>query len=196
MVVCGMVVVAVAVVVAVVVVVGVGVAVVVVVGRRIVNATRTHVSRLIEHDHLQQGDLMRSDGTFSRPTVVIESAALYVPRERRKVRRPDGQWVPEPLKKLILTFRAKRLSFVCNTVNRKTIVQIYGPIIEDWIGKPITLYVDEKVTFGRTTTGGIRVVNTRPSEAPTDDPLDNAVDMDRVRLIAEAAEFAEVDDAK
>ena len=180
--------------VAVAVVVAVAVGVGVVVWRQIVNATRTHVAQLIDHDHLQQGDLMRKDGTFSRPTVVIESAALYVPRERRKVRRPDGQWVPEPLKKLILTFRAKRLSFVCNTVNRKTIVQIYGPIIEDWIGKPITLYVDEKVTFGRTTTGGIRIVNTRPSEAPTDDPLDNAVDMDRARMIAEAAEFAEVDD--
>jgi len=52
------------------------------------------------------------------------------------------------------------------------------PIIEDWIGKPITLYVDEKVTFGvRLQADTNRQYSA--SEAPTDDPLDNAVDMDR-----------------
>ena len=155
---------------------------------------RTHVMQLVEHEHLQQGDLMRKDGTFSRPTVIIASVDRYVPRERRKIRKPDGSWVSEPLKKMVLTFKDKRLSFICNTSNRKTLVQLYGPILQDWIGKPITLYVDSKVTFGRTTTGGIRIVNTKPVEAPTDDPLDNEVDIERARSIAAAVEFAEEDD--
>jgi hypothetical protein len=155
---------------------------------------RTHVMQLVEHDHLQQGDLMRKDGTFSRPTVIIASVDLYVPRERRKVRKPDGSWAPEALKKLVLTFKDKRLSFVCNTSNRKMLVQLYGPILQDWIGKPITLHVDTNVTFGKAKTGGIRIVNTKPVDAPTDDPLDNAVDLERARIIADAKAFAEEED--
>jgi hypothetical protein len=68
---------------------------------------------------------------------------------------------------------------------------LYGPITQDWLGKPITLYVDKAVTFGKTTTGGIRIVNLKPMDAPTDDPLDNAVDAERARIIAEAKAFAD-----
>src|SRR5690554_4945273 len=49
-------------------------------------------------------------------------------------------------KKPILTFEGKDKRMVVNATNAKTIAAMYGPHVEDWIGKPVALF--------RTTTNG------------------------------------------
>jgi hypothetical protein len=44
-----------------------------------------------------------------------------------------------------------------NVINRSIVVAAYGKQREDWIGKPIEIYVDPNVYMGAERTGGIRV---------------------------------------
>jgi hypothetical protein len=145
----------------------------------------THYRKLVESLCIAQWDLVREDGKFLRPTVVIESVEQYVPPVRRKKRMPDGSYRDELLNKLLISFVGKRKKWIAGPVSQKAIAGIYGPHVEGWIGKKITLYVDESVMMGPRKVGGIRVVNTAPTESPTDDPLDEPVDAERSAMLAE-----------
>ena len=46
---------------------------------------------------------------------------------------------------------------VCNVVNRKALVAVYGDQSDAWIGKPVEIYVNPDVYMGSERTGGIRV---------------------------------------
>lgn len=144
---------------------------------------RTHYKRLLENEHLGQWDLStpdgsyeREDGTPVRATVVIERVTAYVPAQRRMKKMPDGSRQPERHNKLLIAFSGKRKRWIAGPVCQQAIAGLYGPVLQDWIGKSITLYVDSTVTMGRKRVGGIRVLNRQPTEAPTEDPLDREVD--------------------
>jgi hypothetical protein len=142
---------------------------------------RTHYKRLLENEHLGQWDLQREDGTTLRATVVIERVTLYVPPRRRM---KDGK--PERNNKLLVSFVGKRKRWIAGPVSQQAIAGLYGAVLQDWIGKSITLYVDSSVTMGRKKVGGIRVANALPTEAPTEDPLDREVDAELRALQDEA----------
>lgn len=52
---------------------------------------------------------------------------------------------------------------VFNATNCKTIEKIYGPYIEDWIGKPVTIFATT-TTMGRDTVPCLRIKNTAVGE--------------------------------
>ena len=77
---------------------------------------------------------------------------------------------------------------IAGPVLQESIAKMYGRIANDWIGKPIALYVDPSVKFGLETTGGIRIRPTIPKgAAPTADPLDNPVDPQKAEQLDCAA---------
>lgn len=59
-------------------------------------------------------------------------------------------------KKGVIYLRGKEKMIVLNRTNAETIVKLYGPDTNGWIGKRITIYAD-RVTFGRETVDAIRV---------------------------------------
>ena len=159
---------------------------------------RTDYRKLVERDFLGQWDLAGPDGRYREAVVQIERVTKYVPRDRKTVlNKESGQREPERLKRLKFTFVGKRKRWLAGPVSQAVIAGLFGPIIQDWIGKRIALYVDPSVRFGGKTTGGLRVRPKSPdSTVPlTQDPLDNEVDEDKANEIAEAAdEWADAHD--
>lgn len=147
----------------------------------------THFKALIETDWLGQWDL-----PVDRDVVVtIETVDRFNPARRLKKKMPDGSTIDEPNKRLSIGFRGKRKHWLAGPVSQKAISDLYGPHVEQWIGKQIALYVDPKVAFGRNVTGGVRVRPSIPKGRPSAEPLDNPVNEERAALIAEAKESAE-----
>jgi hypothetical protein len=146
----------------------------------------THYRAMIESLCIGQYDLIRDDGTFLRPTVVIESVTRYEPPQRRKKKMPDGSFRDELLNKLLISFVGKRKKWIAGPVSQKAIAGIYGPHVEGWIGKKLQLYVDPSVTMGNRTVGGIRVANVRPDGPVTEESLDNEPDPVRSAMLEEA----------
>jgi hypothetical protein len=70
-------------------------------------------------------------------------------------KNPDGK------SEVTITFKKARKRLVANTTNCETIASMYGPNIEDWIGKRITLY-PTTTTVGRETKPCIRVRSSIP----------------------------------
>lgn len=132
-----------------------------------------------DNDCLGQGDLSDGFGGFRDATVEIASARLYVPARPKK---------NEKRNKIEIRFAGKRKTWICGPVSRKVIKSMYGPYLELWVGKRITLYVDTEVMMGRDKTGGLRVRPTVPRGPSTTDPLDNPVDE---RAAAERAAAAD-----
>ena len=143
-----------------------------------------HYRAMLENEMIGGWDLTK-DGKPIRATVVIKSVEQYVPPRRLKKKMPDGSFAPERLNKLVIEFERTRKKWICGPVNQATIKGIYGTNVVAWIGKKITLVFDPDVKMGKKVTGGIRVVNTAPTEAPTEDPLDEPVDAERSAMLAE-----------
>ena len=52
---------------------------------------------------------------------------------------------------------------ILNTTNCKVLKALTGSgFIDDWVNIPVTIYVDDKVRFGRDTVSGLRISPTRP----------------------------------
>jgi hypothetical protein len=152
-------------------------------------AERTDYRTLVDRDWLGQWDLARPDGSYRDAVVEIESIKRYVPRERRKVRdKQTGKLTEEKLKRLHITFKGKRKAWLAGPVSLAALAALFGPYVQDWIGKRIALYVDPTVAFGRRTVGGIRVRPKSPdaTTALTEDPLDNEVDEEKARELEDA----------
>ena len=60
--------------------------------------------------------------------------------------------------------RGERLKpMILNTTNCKILKNLTGSgYIDDWVNIPVTIYVDDKVRFGRETVSGLRISPTRP----------------------------------
>lgn len=137
-----------------------------------------HYRTLIDNEWLGGWDLPEGNAVV----VVIESVNRYEPRQKKRKRNPrTGQLEDEPNTKLDIGFKGKRKRFLANKTNQKVIAKMYGPYVKDWIGKPIGIYFDPTVEFGKEVVGGIRVSPRIPggNARPTDDPLDGHVDEQR-----------------
>lgn len=159
------------------------------------SAVDLHYKALLQNEHLGQWDLVdRKTGRLIRPTVVIQALRPYFPRKRRSVKQEDGTYAPERINKYEIRFVGKNKTWIAGPTSLAVLEQMYGTKAKGWVGQKITLYVDPNVKMGRRTTGGIRVVNERPTEEPTDEPLNNDVDAERAGMIAEA--FGETDEGR
>lgn len=158
-----------------------------------------HYKSLIESEYLGQWDLER-EGKYVEAVVQIERVERFVPQkvQRKKVTDAAGkavldahgkeQWKVAPNRRIKIAFKGKRKQWLAGPVTQEVIAKMFGPKIEDWIGKKITLYVDPTVKMGRTVTGGIRVrLERNGAHGPlTDDALDNEVDEEAARAIDDA----------
>ena len=80
----------------------------------------------------------------------------------------------EKTKKPVLFFRGKEKGLALNITNARTIAAIYGGFnVQDWIGKPITLY-PTTTTFGPNTVECIRI---RPKKPGANTPVDETPDV-------------------
>jgi hypothetical protein len=146
-----------------------------------------HYKALLESDYLGQWDLVnRTTGKLIEPVVTIQALRPYVPERRKMVRRADGSERPEPIKRYEIRFVGKKKIWLAGPVSLAALATMYGAKPKAWVGKSITLYVDESVSFGRRRTGGIRVRNTVPTGPAGDEELNNEVDAEAAAGIAEA----------
>lgn len=73
--------------------------------------------------------------------VVIEAAEIYEAVEFEAGRTENHVSA--------LKFQGKDKRMILNGTNRRTLVNLYGMLVADWIGKPVILYVDFRVkAFG------------------------------------------------
>ncbi len=146
----------------------------------------THYKQLIDTNFLGQWNLPPGRDVV----VVIESVKPYKPERQQQKKMPDGSYVTEPNKRLEIKFRGKQKAWLAGPVSQKTIAGIYGPYVESWIGKPITIFCDPDVVFGKQKTGGVRVRPTPPKigTKATEDALDRPVDPAKAQQIADAKE--------
>lgn len=63
-------------------------------------------------------------------------------------------------KKPVILFEGKDKGFCCNKTNGRTIAGMYGPIISDWLGKRITLFVS--TTRSPDGSGDVPCIRIRP----------------------------------
>lgn len=91
--------------------------------------------------------LKASDLQGHEPTVTIETV------EMKKF--DNGN-------KLVISFKGKEKTLVCNKTNANRIAYAYGTNTDNWIGKQITLYV-EPVDFQGSTVEAIRVRAKKPA---------------------------------
>ena len=149
---------------------------------------KTDYRSLVERDGLGQWDLEgRGDAI-----VQIERIEKYVPPVKRQ-KKIDGVMVEERNTRIKVWFVGKRKYWLAGPVSQKVLKGMFGKYVEDWIGKRITLYVDPTVTFGRETTGGIRVRPTPPKlgTPTTGRTLDQPVDAAKSEQLERAREQAD-----
>jgi hypothetical protein len=165
-----------------------------------------HYKSLLDLPHLGQWDFPNGH----EAVVVIESIARYVPEKKRQKRceqcrgskEIDGKrcepcagtgYLDERTKRLLIRFRGKKKGWLAGPVSLEAIAGMYGPDTDKWIGKPLSLYVDPNVEFGKKRTGGVRCRPTppKPGAKPSEDPLDRPADPEKVRELDEAAGRAE-----
>lgn len=124
--------------------------------------TKTHYKRLMNPDYIGAYALNENEDL----TVVID----FVRRER--ITGTGGKQEECTVARL----RGQK-PFILNSTNQKSIARLYGPFIEDWAGKPITLFASTTKLSGET----VECLRIRPSvarrEPPTitDDRLKNAI---------------------
>lgn len=112
-------------------------------------AKRTHIETMVEKNYLGAWDLAEREYTLTIEKV--EKVTLTLRGGVKKV-------CP------VITFRGARKKLVLAArTNRDTIANLYGPYIEDWPGKAITLFMDPKCKSPQGgTCPGIRIRPTVP----------------------------------
>lgn len=98
--------------------------------------TKTHYKKLRDPNYIGAYELMNADGTTNEMVVVIEGAKK---EELKNAEKNQG---------LVLYLKGQK-PMIVNSVNAKAITSATGsPFVEDWSGKPITLYVVKIKAFG------------------------------------------------
>ncbi len=105
--------------------------------------------------------LKASDFDGGEWEVTIES---YEVREFDQKDQKTGETYKQ--KKPVFSFHETEKTMVCNKTNRNSIAYVYGPEMDDWIGKKIILFA-ELVEFGGKQVEGIRVRVPKPMKKPT-----------------------------
>ena len=98
---------------------------------------KTHFRTILESKYLGSWDLAGKE-----PTVTIDA----VKREDVHDTQSGGM-----KSVMVITFAKAKKPFICNRTNADRITEIAGsPLIENWVGKQITLRVEKVRAFGKT----------------------------------------------
>ncbi len=149
---------------------------------------RVHYKELIDTNMIGQWDFKRdpTTGQRRRYTLEILSVERYKPeRIRKKKDLATGKMVVEPIKRVLVRFKGARKPWLAGPVSLEAIARMFGPVVQDWVGKRVTLYVDEAVTFGRTRTGGVRCEPV-PGQGAAEEMPEEPVDEELAQKIADA----------
>ena len=79
----------------------------------------------------------------------------------------------EERKRPVVWLKGQKLAFPLNKTNAKAIAGMYGTNVEEWVGKPISIYATT-TQFGRDTVQCIRVRPTPPKGKPEQQPQPTA----------------------
>jgi hypothetical protein len=152
---------------------------------------KTHFKTLVDSDWLGQWDL--GDREF---TLEIASVERFEPEKKKRKRdHRTGQMVEEKAKRIAIGFRGAKKMWLAGPVSQGVIKGLYGPYVEDWIGKRLTLYVDHSVKMGSEVTGGIRVKPTVPRGPVSKEEPSAPIDREKQEQINRAREQAEAEAA-
>ena len=147
----------------------------------------THYKELIDTNYLGQWDFKRGpDGRRRKYVVEIAKVERYkAARQRTKI--VAGRKVTEPNKRIEITFAppAKK-HWLAGPVSLDAMAKMFGPNVENWVGKKITLYVDEEITFGRVTVGGVRCEPIAAHGPVSDEGPEGEVEEEVAQRIADA----------
>lgn len=91
----------------------------------------THWRQTIEKDYLGAHDLVGKDDKPRDYTLEISAVSSVALKTRE---------TPKGKRKCVVSFKGAEKKMVCNTTNCELIESMYGPQIEGWVGKRITLY--------------------------------------------------------
>lgn len=106
------------------------------------------LAELKDSEHLCKENFLDDNGKYKDKTVTIrtiEKGEVYDPRKRVKV------------PKFIIYFEEGKKGMVLNVSCRSKLVEKFGNVVKNWVGKKVTLYVDPDVKFAGKVVGGIRV---------------------------------------
>ena len=96
-----------------------------------------HYRKLFNSDYIGAYDLEDGDKTVTIESVTKED--VFVPQSGTSD------------EKMIIRFSDARKAMVCNRTNADSIASLHGPDVDQWVGKPITLYVAKVKAFGGVT---------------------------------------------
>jgi hypothetical protein len=103
--------------------------------------SKTHFKKLMNPNYLGSWDFTNDDGTYREEVVTV--------RATRKETVFDGRGNSEELP--VVFFDGLKMGMVMNSTNMKTLAMSTGsPYIEDWVGKPIGIRVEQVRAFGDT----------------------------------------------
>lgn len=105
---------------------------------------RTHWKKLFNNDYLGAWSLKEGEEKIVTISKVSKSMV-------KSAQAPKGEECP------VCYFKEFNIPMVLNATNCKRIGKMYGDIIEDWVGKTVTLYVEYDVKAFGTTTDALRV---------------------------------------
>lgn len=114
--------------------------------------TKTHFKKLKNPNYLGSWDLADSEGKFNPITVTMQTVS--------KEQVHDGQGGQE---ECVVLRIAGMKPMILNSTNLKAISKLYGPFIEDWAGKRITIEAKRIKAFGDTH-DALRVSTTAPTK--------------------------------
>lgn len=156
-------------------------------------AERTHFKELLDTNFLGQWSFKRDPATGRRRKYVleIEHVSRYKPPRPRTKRCPDCSKDPkcktcggkgrvvEPNKRILVQFKGVPKPWLAGPTSQEVLAAMFGPTVQDWYGRKITLYVDETVKMAGVIVGGVRC-ESKPADGkavdvPPDEPVDEVV---------------------
>lgn len=106
--------------------------------------SRTHWKKLFNYEYLGAYSLEENE---EREVTILSTGKALV----KSAKAPSGDECPT------VTFEEFDKPMVLNATNCKLIAEMYGNIVEDWVGKKVTIYVLEDVKAFGTTTDALRI---------------------------------------
>jgi hypothetical protein len=129
-----------------------------------------HYQKLFDSEYVGAWDLTDDDDQAVDKVVTIEKV------ERKEIKSQRGTEI-----KPVLFFRSSKKGMICNKTNCRVIANMFGPRVEDWEGKRITLYQ----TTTNTKDGDVPCIRVRPTPPRDEQPKANGGKPKQARLPGE-----------
>lgn len=126
--------------------------------------TQTHYRKAFNSPYLSSADIVG-------PTVLT---IKYVKLEPDKTKKTKEHFNTAYFAETHIREGEVLKPMILNATNSRTVkCFVNSPFIEEWVDIPVTIYVDDKVRFGRDTVEGLRISQTRPNLTKPDLTPDN-----------------------